>query len=205
MQIGIKVSLFNYKMREARLERGLTQQQFADLIGTSAQYISKIETLQRPPLREWGCIELLDKIAVELGFEIEELFDSDYLELIIKQNVFKGETWSTIYFTYKNKLSNLISSNLKNTMLLKDGLDVIDNEIDLANLKNKLTEYLLDLPEREAKVLQLKFGLDKYNPHTYKQIAKKLGVTPERVRQIHDQGLRRFRNPWFTRELREYL
>jgi len=50
---------------------------------------------------------------------------------------------------------------------------------------------LLDrLPEREAQVLKLRFGIDGSEPLTLKQIGAKLGLTRERVRQLQQSALK---------------
>jgi RNA polymerase primary sigma factor len=50
------------------------------------------------------------------------------------------------------------------------------------------------LSSREQKVLRLRFGLDGSQSRTLKQVADKLGVTRERVRQIEKRALRRLRH-----------
>jgi RNA polymerase primary sigma factor len=50
------------------------------------------------------------------------------------------------------------------------------------------------LPARDAKVLQLYFGLNDGREHTLEEIGTMLGVTRERVRQLRDRALRRLRD-----------
>ena len=40
---------FGTKLKETRLQRGLTQEQLADILGTSKQVISRYENGQRSP------------------------------------------------------------------------------------------------------------------------------------------------------------
>lgn len=53
---------------------------------------------------------------------------------------------------------------------------------------------LSKLPPREAWILQLRFGLGSNREHTLQEIADKIGVTRERVRQVEANALRRLRN-----------
>jgi RNA polymerase primary sigma factor len=50
-------------------------------------------------------------------------------------------------------------------------------------------ELLDQLPQREATVLRLRFGLDGESPKTLKEIGEILGLTRERVRQIENEAL----------------
>jgi RNA polymerase primary sigma factor len=49
------------------------------------------------------------------------------------------------------------------------------------------------LPEREADVLRLRFGLDGANPSSLSEIGAAMGFSKERARQLQDAGLRRLR------------
>ncbi len=56
---------------------------------------------------------------------------------------------------------------------------------------DRLQELLASLPDREARILKLRFGLDNEEPMTLKEIGKIVGLTRERVRQIENEALRR--------------
>ena len=60
-------------------------------------------------------------------------------------------------------------------------------------LKEVLESSLTHLPEREATVLRLYFGLDGEDPKTLEFIGQRFGVSRERVRQIKDRALTRLR------------
>ena len=67
-------------------------------------------------------------------------------------------------------------------------------------------EHVLDtLTPRERRVLQLRFGLLDDNQHTLEEIAKRIGVTRERIRQIEAKALRKLRHPTRSKQLRDYL
>jgi RNA polymerase primary sigma factor len=53
----------------------------------------------------------------------------------------------------------------------------------------QVMHLLDDLEEREATVLRMRFGLDKSEPCTLKEIGESLGLTRERVRQIETEAL----------------
>lgn len=60
-------------------------------------------------------------------------------------------------------------------------------------LRNALEAGLTDLPERERLVLRRYYGLDGDGSETLAEIARALGVSRERARQLRDRGLARLR------------
>jgi len=72
-------------------------------------------------------------------------------------------------------------------------------------LREHLDEVIAVLPPREARVIQLRYGLREGRPLTLEELGQKLGVTRERVRQIGAQALRRLQRPSIQRKLRDYL
>jgi len=72
-------------------------------------------------------------------------------------------------------------------------------------LRERIWEALSELPAREARILQLRYGLIDGKAHTLKEVGRKMGVTRERVRQIEAQALRRLRSPQVQHALRGYL
>jgi RNA polymerase primary sigma factor len=72
-------------------------------------------------------------------------------------------------------------------------------------LRENLREVLNELPPREARILQLRYGLLDGQTYTLEEVGRKMGVTRERVRQIESQALNRLRHPSIRRKLRDYL
>jgi RNA polymerase primary sigma factor len=71
-------------------------------------------------------------------------------------------------------------------------------------LREQVTELLTRLPEREAYILQLRYGLQDGRIHTLEEVGKEIGVTRERVRQLEAQALNRLRHS-SALMLRDYL
>ncbi len=72
-------------------------------------------------------------------------------------------------------------------------------------LREHLSEVLERLPPREARILQLRYGLLDGQTHTLNEVGRKMGVTRERVRQIEAQALRRLRSFGIRQELHAYI
>ena len=79
------------------------------------------------------------------------------------------------------------------------------DEVSTTMLKDLLMEILDDLPPREVKILQMRYGLLDGETYTLQEVGKKMGVTRERVRQIEAQALSRLRHPAHARRLRDFL
>jgi len=79
------------------------------------------------------------------------------------------------------------------------------DEVSSAMLREVLLDILTDLPPREVKILQMRYGLVDGQTYTLEEVGKKMGVTRERVRQIEAQALSRLRHPAHARRLRDFL
>jgi len=72
-------------------------------------------------------------------------------------------------------------------------------------LKDKLSDVLTSLTERERKVLELRFGLGDGYSRTLEEVGKQFRVTRERIRQIEAKALRKMRHPTRIRQLQGFL
>ena len=71
--------------------------------------------------------------------------------------------------------------------------------------RTKVRDILQELPPREVRILQLRYGLVDGETYTLEEVGKKLGVTRERVRQIEAMALRKLRHPAHARKLRDFV
>jgi RNA polymerase primary sigma factor len=74
-----------------------------------------------------------------------------------------------------------------------------------SGLKAATTDILDSLTEREAKVLQMRFGIGMNTDHTLEEVGKQFDVTRERIRQIEAKALRKLRHPSRSDHLRSFL
>ncbi len=72
-------------------------------------------------------------------------------------------------------------------------------------LQELINEMLDTLPEKEQKVLRMRFGLDDGYSHTLEEVGYVFNVTRERIRQIEAKALRRLKHPTRSKKLRDYL
>ena len=72
-------------------------------------------------------------------------------------------------------------------------------------LREQVDDVLYTLSDREARVLQLRFGLLDGRTRTLEEVGRNFGVTRERIRQIEAKALRRLRHPSRSKKLRDFL
>lgn len=81
-----------------------------------------------------------------------------------------------------------------------------ENELLKESLKLEVSRTLSTLPPREADVLKYYFGLGSMSqPLLVEEIARRLEISPERVRQIKDKAIRRLRHNSRSKLLKSYL
>ncbi|NDJ78055.1 MAG: sigma-70 family RNA polymerase sigma factor [Chloroflexi bacterium] len=79
--------------------------------------------------------------------------------------------------------------------------EVVTNNL----LREHLAQVLARLPDREAHILQLRYGLLDGETHTLEEVGQEIGVTRERVRQLEAQALNRLRHSSAFQLLQDYL
>jgi len=72
-------------------------------------------------------------------------------------------------------------------------------------LREKLSDVLTTLTERDRKILEMRFGLADGYERTLEEIGKMYNVTRERIRQIEAKALRKLRHPTRVRHLQGFL
>ena len=75
--------------------------------------------------------------------------------------------------------------------------------ISQINLKEQLEMVLSSLTDREARVIEMRFGLCNGNEHTLEEVGQEFQVTRERIRQIEAKALRKLKKK--SRKLVSFL
>ena len=70
-------------------------------------------------------------------------------------------------------------------------------------MKEDLRKTLDGLPERERKIIELRYGLNGNDPMTLEQVGQNFGVTRERIRQMEIRTLRRLQKFRMARALQD--
>jgi len=119
------------------------------------------------------------QISKELGMTIEEI---DYLNEVAR---IPSSLDAAIDRDGFGRLSDMIQDT---------NSPAPDEMVDTADLHKDLLGLIELLPQREIKILQMRFGLDGEDTRTLSYIGKEFGISRERVRQIINKSTRRLRN-----------
>jgi len=131
-----------------------------------------------------------EEIAEEMGVSVKEVRDSLNLakkHVSMDAPMIQGE-------------ENSLLDVLENT----NERDPDEGLFDSA-LKTDLRRVLEHLPERNAEVIRLYYGLDGQEPMTLEDIGAKYNLTRERVRQLKEKGLSKLRKESMNKSLKPYL
>ena len=60
--------------------------------------------------------------------------------------------------------------------------------------KERVDGLMDKMSDRERQVLDMRFGLENSKTHTLAEVAKKLGVSRERIRQIEEEAIKKLRH-----------
>ena len=101
---------FGKRLKELRKSRGMTQEQMAEFINIEPPNLSKIECGMHFPQPE-----KLEKIALALNIEVQELFDFEHLQK--KQTLIKNI--NDILLSLDIKKVELVYKFVKNLKILK--------------------------------------------------------------------------------------
>jgi len=76
---------------------------------------------------------------------------------------------------------------------------------DVSMMQEQLRAILGTLPDRERRVIELRYGLSDGHPRTLEEVGREFGVTRERIRQIEAKTLTKLRHPSRLGKLRDFL
>jgi RNA polymerase primary sigma factor len=149
--------------------------------------INKLIRVQRQLLQNMGREPAPEEIAAEMG-----MTDGEIREILrISQTTVSLET--PIGEEEDSELGDFIED--------EDAVrsfDAVASQLD----KDGVNEALNMLPYRERKVIELRFGLKGEHPRTLEEVARRFGVTRERIRQIEAKALAKLQAIDKTRNLR---
>ena len=137
--------------------------------------LSKVVRIERQLVQQLARQPRAEEIAAELALTSEEV--REVLRI------------AKLPLSLENPLGEEGDANLGD--FVED--EVAESPFDVASVslrREDIGHALSTLPERERRVIELRFGLDGGQPRTLDQVGQAFGVTRERIRQIENTTLK---------------
>ena len=196
----VKITVKNNLLLTAIEEAGYKSvAEFSRDIGLTAQEISAFVALRKAPINESGefCFNA-KKIMEALGAAPSDLWTTEQLNMKLKRNttqdLFSAPTIQAILGGNVAQLEGSVYEEAEKP----------EEVLDKKELKAELEKILGTLTPRQAKVIQLRFGLNGCGEHTLEEVGNMLNIGKERVRQIEAKALRNMRHPSRSKAFKDY-
>ena len=171
------------------------------------QALAEQSRIVRLPLNRVGALSKIGRAYSNLEQEFEREPSADELADELDMDV--KEVTDTLKISSKHvSVDAPFASGEENRLLdvmKNDEQPSPDNMLLSESLKTEIARALSSLPEREAEVLRLYYGIESDHAMTLEEIGEKFNLTRERVRQIKEKAIRRLRHASKSKHLRTYL
>jgi RNA polymerase primary sigma factor len=138
--------------------------------------LNKVVHIERQLVQRLGREPSPEEIAEELELEtdeVREILRMSQLPISLEKPVGEDEDSS---------LGDFVPDDQAESPFDTTSLSLRREDVELA---------LSALPERERKVIELRYGLDGSQPYTLEEVGREFGVTRERIRQIENNTLKK--------------
>jgi RNA polymerase primary sigma factor len=136
--------------------------------------LHKVVQIQRELVQQLGREPRPDELAEELELTAEQVWE------ILRMAQFPVSLEKPIGETEDARLGDLVEDELAESPLAVTAVSLRREGID---------DALAALPERQRRLIELRFGLHGGQPRTLDEVGRTFGLTRERIRQIEDNTL----------------
>lgn len=152
--------------------------------------ISKYTQAKRRLHQELGREPLPEEIAIEMGLPVEKIH---HIQKISQEVV-----------SLESPIGDDDEDSVLSEFIPDDRSPSPSSTASQALLRDRIKEILVDLTDREQKILSMRFGLEDGVTHTLEEVGKEFGVTRERIRQIEAKALARIKHHQKSQTLEGY-
>ncbi len=143
--------------------------------------IAKYKQVVRRLTQDLGREPLPEEIATEMNMEVEKIYQ---IEKIDQSTVSLEAPVGDNDDDGKSKLGDFLAD---------DKILSPEQETSRRIVQDQVREILDELPPKERKILEMRYGLGDGFTHTLEEVGKVFGVTRERIRQIEAKALEKIR------------
>jgi len=153
--------------------------------------INRFQQVERQLIQDLGREPLPEEIAAEMGEQVDKIHHI----IKISQDTVSLET--------------SVGDSDDEDSVLGDFIEDIktlspDRAAAMQLLKDHVQEIIRELPPREQKILEMRFGLLDGIAHTLEEVGNEFGVTRERIRQIEAKALEKIEVHGGMKKLKDY-
>ena len=171
------------------------------------QALAEQSRIVRLPLNKIGTINKISKAYAQLEqeYQREPKIEEVAIFLDITEAEVKDSLRNSSRHVSMDASLNQDEDNNMYDVLKSDDTPTPDKGLLYESLKLEINRLISTLPQREADVVKLYFGLDSKHPLTLEEIGEKFDLTRERVRQIKEKAIRRLKHTSKCKNLKAYL
>lgn len=188
--LGYRFSTYAYYWIKTTISRAVNQQNRSIRIPVyMVEKLSKYKKIEQELSQKYNREPTENEIAEKMDVSVKEIRElKEYLSDTVSLDAPIGEDKEDSFGSFVEDSSN------------GNPADNYEKE-DMSKI---LLKVLDTLPEREAGILKMRFGIGYSSPLTLEEVGKRYSLTRERVRQIESSALKKMRNPVRANKLRDY-
>lgn len=188
--LGYRFSTYAYYWIKTTISRAVNQQNRSIRIPVyMVEKLSKYKKIEQELSQKYNREPTENEIAEKMDISVKEIRElKEYLSDAISLDAPIGDDKEDSFGSFVEDNSN------------GNPADNYEKE-DMSKI---LLKVLDTLPEREAGILKMRFGIGYSSPLTLEEVGKRYSLTRERVRQIESSALKKMRNPIRANKLRDY-
>lgn len=149
------------------------------------------------------CYYVAKELTQDLGRNPTEEELADYMGIDVskvKEVIQLSQETASLDTTVDNDHMTRLSELIKDDMT-QQPMDAVFT----SDVQETLNDVLLQLSEREMRIIQMRYGLNNQAPLTLEQTGRQMGITRERVRQIQEKAIVKMRGFKSIQELEEFI
>ena len=188
--LGYRFSTYAYYWIKTTISRAVNQQNRSIRIPVyMVEKLSKYKKIEQELSQKYNREPTENEVAEKMDVSVKEIRElKEYLSDAVSLDAPIGEDKEDSFGSFVEDSSN------------GNPADNYEKE-DMSKI---LLKVLDTLPEREAGILKMRFGIGYSSPLTLEEVGKRYSLTRERVRQIESSALKKMRNPVRASKLRDY-
>ncbi|MFF2557687.1 RNA polymerase sigma factor RpoD/SigA [Nocardia sp. NPDC058058] len=177
---GLKLSTYATWWIKQAIGRALADQSRTIRVPVHVvEVLNRARRTQRQLSQQLGREATMDELAAEMELPVEQ----------VREVIRHGREPISLHLPVGEEDATELGA------LLADGAPDPSVAVTEAAAHGRIRQVLAGLPEREAQVITLRYGLDGAEPRTLEEVGRLFGVSRERVRQIESKAMGRLRQP----------